>query len=227
MSRGIRAGAGTTCEGDSMANRVVCVSRARGAGGEAIGRIVSNGLRFRYVDDEILVRAAEKADVEPGLVADAERRKSLMTRVLEVMASAGAAEMEPGAAYSTDALIATNASANYQDLIREVIWETGSEGDAVIVAHAASMALAGMESVLRVLVTASPETRAARLEQAAGLSASDARKEIDQSDSARADYFRRFYDIGEELPTHYDLVVNTDVVGLDGAANAVVGAAQA
>lgn len=227
MARGSRVNAATTSEGVSVAHQVVCISRSRGAGGEAVGQMVSNELRFRYVDDEILVRAAERAEVEPSLVADAERRKSLLTRVLEAMAAAGTVQLEPAAAFAPDALIALNASANYQQLIGDVIRETGAEGNAVIVAHAASMALAGTDGVLRVLVTAPPETRAQRLADAGGLSEGDARKQIDESDAARRDYFRRFYDVSEELPTHYDLVVNTDVLGLDGAAQAVIGAARA
>lgn len=209
-----------------MASRVVCIARSRGAGGEAVGRMVSNGMRFRYVDDEILVRASEKADVDPSLVADAEHRKGLMARILDVMAQAGATETEPSA-FAPDAIMAANASTNYQDLIREVIRECGTEGSAVIVAHAAGMALTEMNDVLRVLITASPETRAARLVEAGGLSEGDARKEIDNSDKERADYFLRFYEIREELPTHYDLVVNTDHLSLQRAAQVVIGAAQA
>ncbi len=209
-----------------MAHQVVCISRSRAAGGETVGRMVSDALRFRYVDDEILVRAAEKADVDTQLVADAERRKSLLTRVIEVMAMAGAAGLDPAAAFAPDALVALNASANYQQLIGEVIQETAAAGDAVIVAHAASITLAGMDGVMRVLVTASPETRAQRLVAAGELSADDARKAIDDSDAARAAYFRRFYDISEELPTHYDLVVNSDVLSIDGAAQAVIAAAR-
>lgn len=208
-----------------MASRVVCISRARGAGGEAVGRIVSGSVGFRYVDDEILVRASEKANVDQGLVADAEHRQGLMARILEVMAQTGTAAVEPAAAFAPDQMLAAGSSANYQDLIREVIWECGLEGNAVIVAHAASMTLAEMDGVLRVLVTASPETRAQRLVEAAGLSESAARKEIDGSDSERADYFRRFYNIQDELPTHYDMVINTDHLSLDHAAQAVIGAA--
>ena len=210
-----------------MAHQVVCISRSRGAGGEAVGRIVSNELGFRYVDDEILVRAAERADVDPSLVADTERRKSLLTRVLEVLASSGASQLDPAGAFAPDALIAVNPSANYQELIGEVIRETGAEGKTVIVAHAASMTLAGTAGLLRVLITASPETRAQRLAEANSVSEGDARKQIDDSDSARDDYFRRFYDVSEELPTHYDLVVNTDSLSLAAAAGVVVAAAQA
>ena len=46
------------------------------------------------------------------------------------------------------------------------------------------------------------------------------------SDAGRRDYLRRFYDVDEELPTHYDLVVNTDVLSPDRVAQVVARAAS-
>ena len=100
-------------------------------------------------------------------------------------------------------------------LIREAIEEAAGRGSVVIVAHAASFALAGEEGILRVLVTASPETRAGRSEGS-----------LEDSDAARADYLRRFYGVDHELPTHYDLVINTDVVSVERAADLVALAAR-
>ena len=40
-------------------------------------------------------------------------------------------------------------------------------------------------------------------------------------DAGRADYLKRFYGISEELPTHYDLVVNTDAVSVEQAAELI------
>ena len=37
----------------------------------------------------------------------------------------------------------------------------------------------------------------------------------------RRDYFDRFYDIREEQPTHYDLVINTDVLSPEAAARLI------
>ena len=99
-------------------------------------------------------------------------------------------------------------------LIREAIEEVAARGNVVVVAHAASFALAGREDTLRVLVTASPETRAGRYEGS-----------IKDSDAARADYLRRFYGVEHELPTHYDLVLNTDVVSVEKAAELIALAA--
>ena len=111
-------------------------------------------------------------------------------------------------------------------LIRAAIQEIAREGRAVIVAHAASMTLATRTDVVRVLVTASAETRARRLVAARGIASEAAAAAVATSDRNRRDYFRRFYDIAQELPTHYDLVVNTDVLAPEQAAEVIACAAR-
>jgi hypothetical protein len=49
---------------------------------------------------------------------------------------------------------------------------------------------------------------------------------LKNSDAGRADYFLRFYRIERELPTHYDLVINTDVLTAEEASDIVIAAAQ-
>ena len=191
-----------------MAAAVVCISRTMGARGEDVGRLVADSLAFDYVDEDIVHRAAQRGGVSPEDVADAERRKSVLRRLLT--------ELGTGTGVETYGLSlpAGELPDDMRALIREAIEEVAARGDVVIVAHAASFALAGREGVLRVLVTASPETRASRYEGS-----------IRDSDSERADYLRRFYGVEVELPTHYDLVVNTDVVSIEKAAGLVALAA--
>ena len=55
--------------------------------------------------------------------------------------------------------------------------------------------------------------------------AKDAERAIKGFDAGRADYLRRFYGVAEELPTHYDLVVSTDVLDVREAADLVARAA--
>jgi cytidylate kinase len=59
------------------------------------------------------------------------------------------------------------------------------------------------------------------------VSDAEASKEIAVSDGARADYFKRFYRVPVELPTHYDLVVCTDRLMPETAADLIVAAAGA
>jgi len=69
-----------------------------------------------------------------------------------------------------------------------------------------------------VLVTAAPRTRAQRVGEQAGVDAATAERTVKAADAGRRDYLKRFYDVAEELPTHYDLVVNTDGISVEEAA---------
>lgn len=204
---------------------VICISRAVGAAGEEVGRLVAQRLGFRYVDEDIVVWAAEKAGVKPADVAEAERRTSRLRRLLDDLGTGGAAEASAYVGFAPALGEAGPRGDDLRHLIREVIEETADQGNAVIVAHAASYALAGRTDVLRVLVTASPETRAQRLAATGGGGEKDAAKRIKSSDAGRADYLRRFYKVDSELPTHYDLVVSTDVLTAEETAEIIVHAA--
>ena len=70
-------------------------------------------------------------------------------------------------------------------------------------------------------MTASPDTRVARLVSAKGLEQAEGARTVNDSDAGRADYLKRFYGISEESPTHYDLVVNTDAVSVEQAAELI------
>ena len=186
----------------------VCISRAIGAEGEEVGRLVADALGFRYVDEEILRTAAEREGLDPEQLAKVEQsRKGLSRLEVDIVTGGAFDEIQ-------------------RSLIRAAIQQTAAAGDVVIVAHAASIALAGDNRVLRVLVTASPEVRARRLVQTEQLDERDAAKIIDRSDKERAEYIKRFYRVDRELPSHYDLVVSTDHLSpsaacalvLDGAA---------
>jgi cytidylate kinase len=87
-------------------------------------------------------------------------------------------------------------------------------------------ALGGRQDALRVLVTASPATRAGRLAEAEGLDESRAGRAIRDADAGRAAYLKRFHGVGQELPTQYDLVLNTDQLSPEQAAALISEAAS-
>jgi uncharacterized protein len=199
-----------------MASRVVCISHATGAGGEDVGRLVAERLGFLYVDEDIVAQAAAKGGIDPDQVADEERRKSFIAQALDALAQGG------GEGWAIGGMIPSGvgeglSGEDVRALIREVIEQTAARGNAVIVAHAASYAVPRGRENLRVLVTASPDVRAERVGDA---------RDVKSADAARRDYLKRFYDVTQELPTHYDLVVNTDVLSVEQAAELVTRAAS-
>lgn len=202
---------------------VICISRSSGSGGDDVGRLVAERLGFLHVDEEIVARAAARGGISAADVADEERRKSLTARILGSVFDGGSSAMALGV--SVPVMTGEEpGSSEIQALIREAIEQTAARGDVVISAHAASHALEPSARILRVLVTASPATRALRVSEEAGVDIAKAERTVKAADAARRDYLRRFYGVAEELPTQYDLVVNTDLISLEQAAAFVVGA---
>lgn len=204
-----------------MVYRVVCVSGPDGAHMRAVAQGVAERLGFALVDEEIVLRAAAEAGVEPRLVANAEKRRSFMERALDALASNTDGAALALAGVGVVVVPETAVSDELRDLIRAAIEETAARGSAVIVSHAASHALASQPDVLRVLVTASPPIRRARVSSERDLNEKDAARAVDESDAARADYLKRFYGAKSELPTQYDIVVNTDRLSPDEAISLV------
>ena len=204
---------------------VVCISSDDGAAAAEAAELVADSLGFRLINEDIVARAAVEAGVDHDVVADVERRKSTLAKLLEGMAPAamasGALTLAP-----EDLGYGQLGSNELRGLIRSAIEETASTGNVVIVAHAASLALAARNDVLRVLITASPQTREQRLAASLAVDEKEAARLRKRSDAGRAEYMKRFYGVGSELPTHYDLVVNTDRLTPDDAARLIVDAAS-
>jgi cytidylate kinase len=188
-----------------MKANVVCISRTDGSNGFEVGEAVAEKLGFKFADDAIIMSAARTEGLFPESVSRAESPKAGRTM-----------EVDFGRFEKTEAI---------RDLIRSAVVETADAGAVVIVAHAASYAIGDRPDVLRVLVTASDETRVARVAESSGVDAKSASKRLNDSDKARADYLQSFYGVKRELPTHYDLVICTDKLTPDEAAAVVAGAA--
>ena len=188
---------------------------------------MANRLGLRYISEDIVSDAARRAGVGSGAVADVEHLKSLIRRWLDELGETGAAAMALGGVPPPSPVEPRPPrSDELRAFIREAIEAAADMGSIVIGAHAASFALAGKEDLLRVLVTASAETRAQRIATERGVDEGEAQREIRAGDAERADYLQRFYGVRTELPTQYDLVVNTDKLTHDDVARVVAQAAS-
>ncbi|HEY4427101.1 MAG TPA: cytidylate kinase-like family protein [Solirubrobacteraceae bacterium] len=208
-----------------MGYTVVCISSEDGTGAQEAAPEVASRLGFRLIDEDIVARAAVEAGVDTDVVADVERRKSLLVRLVEGLGTAGTSA-GLGTGYAVPAAVVDGverpASDELRGTIQSVIEETAGRGNAVIVAHAASLALGERDDVLRVHLTASTPTRERRLAGALGVDQKEAAQKLKRSDAGRADYLKRFYGVGSEQPTHYDLVINTDKLAPEEAVGVIV-----
>src|SRR5436190_5605380 len=205
--------------------RVVCISAVDGARGEEVAPAVAEQLGYRLVDEEIVHKTARDADIDPGSVAEAEQRRSMANRILDSLGSSTSLSTLAVAGYVPPHDVP--GGPDLRALIRATIEELAQRGEAVIVAHAASMALGERGDVLKVMITAPRTARQRTLVEQRGLDEKEAAKQIDKGDANRADYLKRLYGITQESPADYDLVLNTDRLGPDGAVQLVVQAAGA
>jgi cytidylate kinase len=208
-----------------VGHRVVCISGATGAGADEIAQIVAGRLGYRLIDEGIVARAAREAGLDAHVVADVELRKSFLSRLFKDLGSS-AGSVAAGSGFPISGGDAGLSSDDLRTLIRSAIEETAARGDVVIVSHAASHALADRDDALRVLVTGSASIRATRIAESRGLVEQEAVRLIADEDAGRADYLRRFYEVGAEQPTQYDLVLNTDRLEARNAAELVLLAAS-
>lgn len=223
-----------------MSARVITISCSDGAAGEEVALAVGAALGFPVINEEILSRAAAEAGVSVEAIADVERRRTFMGKLVGRLVPSAAATSDAGARQSLDAQLTAGlvglalpreggprlSGEELRGQIRSAIDEYMAHGEVVILAHAAAHSLRGRPGVLRVLVTGSPEARAARLAASRGLSASEAARLVRAGDANRADYLRRFYGIERESAEHYDLVIDTDETTVEDAAALVVSAAE-
>ena len=208
-----------------MAYSVICISGTDGAAGEQVALLVASRLGFRLVNEQIVAEAAREAGVDQELVADIEERKSLVSRVLKAISASDTAGVT--ALGTMPVMIErTPASDALRGLIRSTIEQIAEQGDSVIFAHAASFAVGDKPQVLRVLITGVPEERTKRVAESQGCGAKEAEKLVSRGDANRADYIKRFYGIAAERPSDYDLVMNTDRLSAEQAADTIVHAAK-
>lgn len=208
-----------------MSFKVVCISATDGALRDEIGPAVATGLGFRLVNEQIVAEAAKEAGVAGHVMADVEQSRSVIGRVIHELLSAKPGGVSHGFTVPVTA-DSTPPTDSLRGLIRSVIEEIADRGNAVIVAHAASHALEGRPDALRVLITAGPATRRDRIKAERKLSDKEAEKRVARGDANRADYIKRFYQVSPELPTHYDIVLNSDRLSADQAVDIIVRAAS-
>ncbi|HET9093497.1 MAG TPA: cytidylate kinase-like family protein [Solirubrobacteraceae bacterium] len=223
-----------------MGARVITISCSDGAGGEEVALAVGAALRFPVISEEILSRAAAEAGVSLETVADVERRRTFMGKLVGRLVPSSPAASAPGPRHSLDAQMTAGvvglalpvdgaprlSSDELRGKIRSAIDEYMAHGDVVILAHAAAHSLSGRAGVLRVFVTGSPEVRAGRIAASRLLRPGDAARFVRAGDANRADYLKRFYGIEHESPDRYDLVLDTDELTVEDAAQVILAAAE-
>lgn len=212
---------------------VITVSRQLGSGGSYIATAAAEALGYRYLDREILQRAAQTAGYPDQEMVDAlarhERIPGYLERMLDALGRMSAVPIVPsatlreGQAYVEimDSMLTAEvvesqkrqrAAEGYLELVRHTILGLAEAGDVVIVGRGGQVILRDRRNALHVKVVAPVPTRTRNLMTRLEISEDEARSLIQESDRNRARYLKRYHGVNWEDPLLYHLVINTENV---------------
>ena len=223
---------------------VVTIARQLGAGGEEVARLVAGRLGARVLDHELL----QLASAETGIplryfeLLD-ERGRSMWRNPADLFRLVPLPPINPdlpdvyGDRYPPTGPVRARgeglqspaywASEAYAAALSRTIQRAAQSGeDLVIVGRGGNEALAQATDALNVLVVASEPLRLRRVAHQHGVDVYDALDLVRESDFRRSAFIRQFYGADWLDAGRYDLVVRTDDIPLEAAAEVVVRAAR-
>ena len=176
---------------------VITISRQLGSLGTTLGRQVSARLGYRLVHRELINQAAHLAGA-PDMA-------------LVTIDELGLLGIEPDESQQRA----------YLESVQTVIKDLAVAGNVIIVGRAGQAILQDHSNALHLRVVAPMERRVQRIVKAHGISLKAAKAQIEDSDLFRANYLRRYYNIGWDDPSRYHLVINTGHITLETSAEVV------
>jgi cytidylate kinase len=111
-------------------------------------------------------------------------------------------------------------------MTERVIAEAAAEGRVVLVGRGAQAVLANRENALHVFVIASKPWRRKLAVERLGVDPAHVDKVVDETDRERDHYVKTYYGRDRQDLTNYDLVVNAETLGFEGAAGLIVAEAR-
>ena len=202
---------------------IVTVSRQIGAGGSEIASRAAQALGFRLVDNELIDRVALQAGLSRTYVADRdERAPGFLERLIRVLSRA-APEMQSA---PPDRLPEPEEK-SLVAATEKVVADLAAEGRVVLVGRAAPAVLSNSRDALHVKIVAPIPFRIARICAADRVDEREAERRLKESDANRSRYHRHHYGRDWGDPTNYHLVLNSEMLGLDGAVDLIVMRARA
>ena len=223
---------------------IVTISRQLGSGGNKIAAGVAEAMSLRFIDREMINRAAHEAGVPKIALQEMEYegQRTLVEQVLDILRQMPATPNPPdtaqreaatplsvhfGGIFSPTLRPMSTAMNDYVRMMGMVIRDLAREGRVIIVGRGSQVLLKDHPAALHVQIIAPFWHRVKRIMEREGLERRAAVSRVRTSDRARADYLRRYHNVHWLDPQLYDLVINTDKVPVEVAVKLIVEASRA
>ena len=202
---------------------LITISRQFGAGGSLVAERVAVALAWKVVDNDFVARVAQRAGISEEAVAEHDERAPDFREWLVRALSRAAPELIAPTGQTAPAELE---EATLVKVTEAVVADLAEEGRVVLVGRAAPAVLARKEDALHVRVVAPRPDRIRAVMARHGLDPAAAQRLMDETDRNRERYHREYYDRDWADPTHYHMVLNTGLLGYDGAGTAIADRAR-
>jgi CMP/dCMP kinase len=197
------------------------ISRLYGSGGSEFAALVAKKLGWSLLDNAVVDAVAARMGLTVAEVRDREERvPSLVERLTSAMAMGSQEWASPiaEAKRPTDEQLI--------EVTRHIIEEAIARGPLVVVGRGTQEMLAAREDTLHVFCYAPRKALIARTIKREGVSAEEATRLVDNTNKDRDQWVRLHWERDRRAHENYDLSVNTERLGIEGAADLIVFAAR-
>ncbi len=185
----------------------ITISREAGAGGSEIARLLAAELKMDLMGGQIIKRVAENA--------------RMSTNVVETLDEKAVGRVD---SMINSLFVSRHLSPDtYLRHLTWVIGTIGEHGNAIVVGRGANFILP-KEKTFRIRFIAPKEFRVRHFMQSRNMTQPEAAKYVEKRDADRSGYIRNYFKADAADPSHYDMVVNTEVTGIEGAVKIVLSA---
>ena len=200
----------------------VTISRQMGSGGAYIGHLVAKELGFKYLDREILRKAAERFGTDVSMLEDlSERSPGIIETIIKGFSygtpTSGILQPMRQPVYSKDLFI----------LECKIIQEIANEYNAVIIGRGGFYALREQPRVIHVFIHAAREFRVKRVMQVQKITdIPEARNKVKDSDQSRTKYIRDMAGIDWTDSRNFHLCIDSSIIGFRESAKMIISLAK-
>jgi CMP/dCMP kinase len=210
---------------------VITIGRQFGAGGRTVAEMLAGRLKVDVLDSQLINKVAQRLQLPKEEVeAEDEQPGSLLHRLLMALGSASGEPMIPPetAAWNppnVDPVFDTRRAV--LEITQQVIREAAREGKVIIIGRGGAYILRDFPGALHVYLRAAEAVRLKAVMARFNLSEEEARRRLKQTDENWTAYIKQVYGHDRNLPSHYDLVLDTSRLGYEATVEATLAALRA
>ena len=178
---------------------IITISRQVAALGDEIAAATAKKLNYRFINRKEI----EKRIIDLGFPAENLKKYD---------------ERKPGffASLARD-------RDEYLDYLQTAILEAASENNCILIGRGAFIILEQLENVISLRFVAKDAVRINRLEKEFTWNEKQARQRITESDTNRLGFHKSFFNLENEDPTHFLMVMNTGLLDEESASDIITG----